>query len=362
MPKPRPNLHEFEPLAPEQSPLVTVVVPARNEAANVERCLRSILASEYRKIQLILVDDRSTDDTGAIAERIQAADARLTVLRGDEPPKGWYGKQWACWQAFQLAQGSILLFTDADTEHGPKLLPRAVAALEERRADMVTVMPHQEMIGFWERVVQPWFFLLLGMRFGSLKRLNRNRNPRHAIANGQFILVTRDSYEWVGGHRKVAGTVIEDLMLSVEYVRAGRRIFYALADEDMKTRMYATLPGIIEGWSKNFFRGTLETMKSHAGAYLASAWTVVFVLSFLLPLVMIALGAATNSPARLAFGVSAYLGATLLFAAILRAGRAPILYGLLFPLGALVTARIILRAISRGTRQIEWKGRVYRHS
>ncbi len=361
MPKPRPRLGDFEPLEPEQSPLVTVVVPARNEAGNIERCLRSILASEYRKIQVILVDDRSTDSTAAIAEKVQQDDARLTVLRGTDPPKGWYGKPWACWQAYQVAQGSILLFTDADTVHSPALLPRSVAALETERADMVTVMPHQEMLTFWERVVQPWWFLLLGLRFGSLKRLNRNRNPRHAIANGQFILTTRDAYEWVGGHKKVFDTVIEDLMLAVCYVRGGRRIFFALADEDMTTRMYSTLPGIIEGWSKNFFRGTLETTKSRPLAYLACAWTLVFVSAFLLPIIMLAIGIVNSSPAQIAFGGSGYLGVSLLFAVILRASRAPPWYGLLYPAGAAVTVWIIIRAILRGTRRIEWKGRTYSH-
>lgn len=361
MPKPRPRLGDFEPLDPEHSPLVTVVVPARNEAGNIERCLRSILASDYRKIQVILVDDRSTDETAAIGERVQRDDARLTVIRGAEPPRGWYGKPWACWQAYQVAQGSILLFTDADTVHRPALLPRSVAALEGQRADMVTVMPHQEMLTFWERVVQPWFFLLLGLRFGSLKRLNRNRNPRHAIANGQFILTTRDAYEWIGGHKKVFDTVIEDMMLAVSYVKGGKRIFFALADEDMTTRMYSTLPGIIEGWSKNFFRGVLETTKSRPLTYIASGYTMVFFLSWLLPLVMLVMGLIAQSPAQIAFGAAAYIGASLLFAAILRASRAPTFYGILFPLGAVASAWIILRAMLRGTHRIEWKGRTYSH-
>src|SRR5262249_54568326 len=156
------------------------------------------------------------------------------------------------------------------------------------------------------RAVQPFPFLLIGMRFGSLKRLNQNQDPRHAIANGQFILVTRDSYEWVGGHRKVAGTVIEDLMLAVEYTRARRKLFFALADEDMTTRMYTSLGGLVEGWSKNFFRGVLETMRSKPLAYIASLLTIWFPLAFLLPSVMIVVGYLARSKAELAFGVVAF--------------------------------------------------------
>jgi chlorobactene glucosyltransferase len=210
--------------------------------------------------------------------------------------------------------------------------------------------------------VQPWWFLLLGIRFGSLKRLNRNRNPRHAIANGQFILVTRDSYEWIGGHKKVHDTVIEDLMLAVQYVKGGKRIFFALADEDMSTRMYSSLPGIIEGWSKNWYRGAMETTKSHVLTWLAGLWTLVFLALCVLPLVMLVAGAATLSPAEFAFGITGYLGAAMLFGAILRAGRAPWRFGLLYPAGAAVTGWIIVRALLRGTARIEWKGRTYSHS
>lgn len=362
MGKPRPNLREYEPLPPEQSPLVTVIVPARNEAANVERCLRSILASEHSKIQLILVDDRSTDHTAAIGERIAEEDARLTVLRGAELPKGWYGKPWACWQGYQMATGSVLLFTDADTVHGPQLLPRAVAMLDRERADLVTVMPMQEMKTFWERMVQPFMFLLLGMRFGSIKRLNRNRNPRHAIANGQFILTTRDAYEWVGGHKKVFDTVIEDLMLAVKYVETGRKLFFALAEQDMTTRMYSDLPGIVEGWSKNFYRGVLETMRYKWLANLAVLATLWFPLVFLLPVFQLVTGLITMNPGWIAFGAASYLGCALLIGLLLNAGKAPMWLGLFYPAGALVLIRIMLRALYRGTGRIEWKGRTYSHA
>ncbi len=357
-----PNLKDSQPLPAESSPLVSVIVPARNEAHNIARCLRSILAGDYPKVQLICVDDRSTDDTADVADAVAAEDARLTVVRGAELPEGWYGKPWACFQGTDYATGTLLLFTDADTVHGPHLLSRAVAALEAQRADMVTIMPRQEMLTLWERVVQPYFFLLLGLRFGTPRRLNRNRNPRNAIANGQFILVTRDSYEWVGGHKKVAGTVAEDLMLAVEYCRAGRKFFAAFADEDMTTRMYDSLAGLVEGWSKNFFRGVMETMRSKTLTYITTALMLYFPLAFLLPSVMLVLGLIRLSPAMITFGVLGYAGASLLIGVILRVSKAPMRFGWLHPLGALVMARIFLRAVRRGTGRIEWKGRTYSHA
>jgi chlorobactene glucosyltransferase len=363
MGKPRPNLREFDPVDDPSAPLVSVIVPARNESKNVERCLRSILATKYPNIQVLLIDDRSTDDTRAIAQRLATRDSRLSVISGEELPKGWYGKPWACWQGYQLAAGTLLLFTDADTEHGPELLPRAVGAIEALRMDLLTVMPLQEMLTFWERVAQPMWFLLLGLRYAPfMKDGNMSRNPRHAIANGQFILVTRDSYEWVGGHRKVYDTVIEDLKLAVCYTEAGRRMFFAVADQDMKTRMYAGLPELLEGWSKNFFRGVLETAGSRWLAYVLALWSLFNQFFFLVPLGVLVAGIVARDAAAIAFGASGYLGLAILFGTILRSGRAPAWYGLLHPLTALTTMRIMWRAIRRGSRKIEWKGRTYSHA
>jgi len=338
---------------------VSVVLPARNEAANLERCARSVLASEYPHLELVIVDDRSTDATGAIADRLAAGDARVRVVHGADLPEGWFGKPWACWQGYRAATGTVLLFTDADTVHGPLLLPRAVAALRAEAADLVTVIPRQEMLGFWERAVQPFFFLMLGLRFGSARKLNRNTNPRDAIANGQFICVTRESYEAVGGHERVRDTVIEDLMLAVRYTEARRRIFFAFAEDDMTTHMYTSLRGIVEGWSKNFFSGVLVTIRTRPLAYAAALASLLMPLLFILPPAALVLGALSGRTAWLAFGAAGYAGAAMLFAQFMRAAKAPAAYGIFHPLGALVQAFIILRAVARGTRRIEWKGRTY---
>ena len=363
MGKPKPNLREFPPMEGDAAPLVSIIIPARNESKNIERCLRSILHTKYPKIQVLLIDDRSTDDTYAIAQRLAAHDKRLSVVKGEELPRGWYGKPWACWQGYELAAGSLLLFTDADTEHGPELLPRAVGALEALRMDLLTVMPLQEMHSFWERVAQPMWFLLLGLRYAPfMKDGNMSRNPRHAIANGQFILVTRDSYEWVGGHRKVHDTVIEDLKLAVVYTQAGRRMFFAVADKDMKTRMYHGLRELTEGWSKNFFRGVMETARSKWLTYVLALWSMFNQVFFLVPLAALVAGPLLKLPALTVFGAASYFGLTLLFGTILRAAHAPALYGVFHPLSSLVAIRIMWRAIRRGSSKIVWKGRTYSHA
>lgn len=232
-----------------------MVVPARDEARNIERCLRSLLASTYPRLEILVVDDCSTDGTRAIVERLATSDGRVRLVPGQPLPGGWFGKPWACWQGYRAARGGLLLFTDADTTHGPALHGHAVGHLLAERAHLVTVLPRELALTFWERLVQPHFFVLLGIRYGSAERLNRNTDPRHAIANGQFILVTRESYEALGGHQAVKDQVVEDLALAQAYTAAGLAVRFAGAEQVMATRMYASLREIVDGWTKNAFNG-----------------------------------------------------------------------------------------------------------
>jgi chlorobactene glucosyltransferase len=283
-------------------------------------------------------------------------------VSGRELPEGWFGKPWACWQGAHVATGQLLLFTDADTVHGPQLLSHAVAALERERADLLTVMPLQEMKSFWERVAQPFFILFIGLRFGTPRRLSANREPSNAIANGQFILTTRDAYDWVGGHKRVQHTVIEDMLLAREYVLAGKRMLFAVADHDMRTRMYTSLRQIVDGWTKNIFIGVVENLGSTALAYPAIIGALLMPLLFLLPAAALAAGLATGRPALVAFGGTGYLGASALIGRMLSAVGEGSFWGLCHPLGALVQIVVMLRATIRGTRRIEWKGRTYSHA
>src|SRR5712691_12340513 len=247
----RPRLRDYEPL--RSGPLVSVIIPARNEARNIERCVRSVLATQYSPVEVIIVDDRSTDGTAEIVE--PATGKQLRLVCGSELPDGWFGKQWAIVQGYRVANGDLLLFSDADTRHEPELLPRAVRALQSERVDLFTVLPRQEMRTFWERLIQPHVFVALESRFAYLASVNRTRIYWNAIANGQFILTTRAAYEAVGTHEAVKHSVADDVMLAQNYVRAGKDIFIAQAREFMTTRMYGSLREIIAGWSKNLASG-----------------------------------------------------------------------------------------------------------
>jgi len=222
-----PRLRDYEPLT--SGPLVSVIIPARNEARNIERCVRSILATTYAPIEVIVVDDRSTDGTAEIIEPAIGNGVRL--VRGAELPAGWFGKQWAIVQGYKVARGELLVFADADTRHEPELLARAVRGLQTERVDLFTVLPRQEMRTFWERLIQPQVFVALESRFAYLASVNRTRTYWNAIANGQFILTTRGAYESAGTHEAVKHSVTDDLLLAQNYVRAGKDIFIAQARE-----------------------------------------------------------------------------------------------------------------------------------
>ena len=349
-----PNLSDSTPADGE---MVSVIVPARNESANIETVVRSVLATSYRPMELLVVDDRSTDDTAAIAERLAAGDPRVRLVRGEPLPEGWYGKPWACLQGYREAKGSLLLFTDADTTHAPALLAHAVGALRAESVEMVTVAPRQLCETFWERVVMPQIWLLLGVRYHPAT-VNRARRERDVIANGQFILVTREAYEAVGTHETVRHEVAEDLALAQGFYRAGRKMHFTFADRLMTTRMYRGLGELVEGWSKNVYLGGLRSFPDEPlfRALVPLMLAAVF-LFWLVPPAVLAL---TEGRGDLGPAAAAATLLSAVFWMLINFGmKIPVWYGLLYPVGALVALYIAARSTWRGTRRVEWRGRVY---
>ncbi|MGZ8391575.1 MAG: glycosyltransferase [Gemmatimonadales bacterium] len=344
---------------PESGRLLSVIIPARNESSTISTVVASILATTYHPIELLVVDDRSTDDTAAIVEGI--SDARLGLIRGEELPDGWYGKPWACYQGYRAAKGGLLLFTDADTRHAPELLARAVGALISEKADLVTIAPLQRCVTFWERVVMPQVWFLLALRYQPAS-VNRARRERDVIANGQFILTTRQAYEAAGTHAAVRQEVAEDLALAQTFLRHGLKLHFAFAERLMETRMYLGLSHLIEGWSKNIYLGGRRSFPHEPLLRgLVPVMLVVAMLAWLLPPAVLLVSAVDS---RFADPEPAALLATALsgvFWMLISYGmQIPAWYGLAYPLGALMALYIVLRSIWRGGRRVEWWGRVYK--
>jgi hypothetical protein len=346
---------------PPDAPLVSVVIPARDEARTIERCARSVLASRWPRLEVIVVDDRSTDGTGDVARRIAAEDARLRVVEPPPLPADWFGKQWACAAGAAAARGTILCFTDADTWHAPDLLPRAVAALHDRGADMVTVAGTQEAHTFWERAVQPQVFSLLLARFGGTEVVNASRRASDKIANGQFILVRRAAYDAVGGHAAVRGKVAEDLALAQLLFARGVPTALVLGLPQLHTRMYATRAELVRGWMKNIYAGALEATPGGAvGRALLPVMLLLPVAMMLAPPIALSLAALGLLPPAAALWGAICSAVLLLWwgAVYAFAMRLSPLWALAWPLGSAMLGWIVLRALARG-RRVRWKGRDY---
>ena len=342
------------------APLISVIVPARNEARNIERCVRSVLSTTYPNVEVIVVDDHSSDGTGDIAREIAAVDRRLAVIQAPDLPPGWFGKQWACASGARVASGSLLCFTDADTTHAPDLLSRSVNALRARHADLLTVAGAQEMHGFWERIIQPQVFALLSIRYGGTEHVSRTKRPADAIANGQFILVRRGTYSAMGGHELVRDLVAEDMAMAQEWVRGGRRIALLMGRDQLSTHMYSGYREAVFGWRKNIYAsGRHAALGGRVGRALYPVILPLMPISALVPpIVLLLCAAGALSGAWLAWSAIVYAASVAYWALLYLWFRQPAWYGLLYPLGALVLLIIALGALRRG-RRVEWKARVY---
>jgi len=353
---PPPTVH------PERRPRVSVIIPARNEESNVGRCVESLTLQRYPDFQILVVDDRSEDGTARVVRAVPPGNAaEVRVLPGEPLPEGWFGKPWACRQGAAAADGDLLLFTDADTFHAPDLLNRVVAALGEDDVQAVSLVGRQEMGSFWERLIQPQIFTLLGIRYPDLRRPLGRERWKEAAANGQYILVTRAAYEAMGGHTTVRGEVVEDIRLAQELARAGFRISIRGAEDAFATRMYRSLRELVAGWTKNISVGARQTAPGGL-ASLAIPGVLVYLLGFwVLPPVALA-AALVGEIGGIGFllwaGLATACGVAIWTAASVRMG-APAVYGLIYPLGAAMTAFIVVRSGLRGAKRIEWKGRRY---
>lgn len=354
------RLDEFPPAPAADAPLVSVIVPARDEARNIADCLRSILATAHPAVEVLVVDDHSADGTGALARDIAARDPRVRVLDAPGLPAGWFGKQWACHTGAQAARGAILCFTDADTRHGPELLGRSVTAMRALGADLFTVAGRQEMGSFWERVVQPVVFTTLLARYGGLETMSRSPRPVDKIANGQFLCLTREAYDAVGGHAAVRSHVAEDLRLAQLVTERGRHMHMVLAQDHLSTRMYHSLAEIRRGWGKNVLAAGRDTLPlGRIGRRLFPFLLPLGALPPAIPFVILLLASiGVLGPGARWFGAITLPANLLFWMGVHAFSRQSPLWAIFHPLGALTFSLICAEASWKGSR-VEWKGRHY---
>ncbi len=345
---------------PDNPPRVTVVIPARNEARNIDQCVRSILTNDYPNFEIVVVDDQSADGTGDIARRIAEDDGRVKVVETGAPPQGWFGKQWACQTGSNASQGEIILFADADTRHASDLITRSVNAMLRRNADLFTLMGRQELGSFWERMIQPQVFSVLLTRYGGSESITKSKSAKGKIANGQCLFVRRATYDELGGHSLVKSHVADDLMMAQRYFSGGRHVVVEQGIDQLSTRMYTSLRELIEGWGKNVFAGGRDSvpMGKFARAIFPLSLLSAPVFGFLPALILIASLFVTVPGALVLFAWIAQISLWIWWSALYVMMRQSPLYSLFAPIGAIMTFYIFARAMTRGQR-VTWKGRTY---
>jgi chlorobactene glucosyltransferase len=327
------------PMTASDAPLVSVLVPARNEQNRVlADCIRSILAQDYGRFEVIAVNDRSTDATGAILATLAKSDDRLRVIEGEEPPAGWLGKPYAMQQAFRHARGEWILATDADMIFDKAALRTAMDRTLQEKGDAMTLIPHFEASSFWERVMIPtWAWVLL--MFTLLGRIS-NPKTQGAVGIGGFFLLRRAVLERVGGYEALQDEVLEDVRLAELIKRSGARLITEHAPNLLSTRMYRNFGEMWECSTKNWFSGmkfslpfalsgvcsmyfisvvpTLIAVASAIGiaAGMSADLWLLFIpaaLSWLLQVCVLAM-VSTRSQVSPAYALTAPLGLSLLYA------------------------------------------------
>jgi chlorobactene glucosyltransferase len=330
---------------PSSQPLVSIIIPARDEADRIGQTVRALLASAYRNLEMIVVDDRSADGTGDVVRAID--DPRLIVISGEEPPAGWLGKPWALHQGSLRARGELLLFVDADILYTPDALGAAVAWMETSGRDMIALLPDIRMRGFWDHVAMPNLAMFL-FTLSPAWLANRTNLPIFAVGGGTGNLVRRDAYDAAGGHEALKDAVVDDVALGRLMRRSGWTTAAVRAEPFVSVHMYDGLRGIVEGFTKN---GFAIFGRSYA---LAAVVLTVSAAGNLLPYAL----ALTGEPFAIATVGLITVIRVILFAAL---GYSILAAIFLHPLMIAVWLWILLRSIwiTGIRRRLPWRGRVY---
>lgn len=341
-------------------PTLSVVVPVRDEEANLVGCLEALARQEYPagRLQLILVDDHSSDRTPLLAAGLAAAHPSLEVLRAPPLPPGWTGKNHACHVGAARAAGEWICFMDADTRALPRLLGTTVAHAVDHQADLLSLSPLQRLETAGERLVMPFLFLAIAATM-DFRRLQDPAAPE-AVANGQFMLFRRSAYEALGGHAAVRGVVHEDLALAAATKAAGLRLAWAFGESLLSTRMYRSVAEIWAGFSKNM----CEIMGVPDGTRALGAALYHGLLGGLGPAIVAGAGWGWDmdpwNPWAFRIAAAAVGIVAGIAAGALRELRVPVMYAAAFPIGFTFHGLLILASQwqrQRGRRT--WKGRAY---
>ncbi len=333
-------------------PFVSVLIPARNEEINIEKCVSSLLKSDYPHLEIIVLDDNSTDRTYEIVKEISAGQDKLKVIKGKKLPPGWNGKNWACYQLSHLARGDWFLFTDADTIHKPHSISTAVAAAQRRKSDFVSCIP-----GF---ITKTWaeklYFPVIHFVFVALfpfRMMNFSKDSRLSFAMGPFLFIEKDFFFSWGGYEAIKAEVVDDIAMAKKVKEYNGRISIIDGTSFMDVRFYRSFKEVWNGFSKNSYEAL-------GGApHLLFALLLACYYLFIYP--YIALWAAVESHVSLTLPLLQVI--TLAFIKLILSLRfkTGIVSGQLHPLTVIFAVLILLNSfrLSFFKKKFEWKERLY---
>ena len=354
-----PRLESFDATSNSPVPLVSVILPARNEESYVARCLDTLLGQSYPNFQIIAINDSSTDRTGEIMQSYAARDSRVFYIDAPPKPEGWVGKNWACYQGYLRAEGELLMFTDADTEHSPSAMTLAVEHLLSQNLDALTAVPHLICNNFWTKVTLPALATFLHTRFSPL-RVN-DPKVKTGYFFGSFFVITKRTYEAVGTHEGVKQELVEDGALGGK-VKAAR----------FRMKMVRGERHVSAVWARDFttlWHGLRRLMiplyfQNRTGAFLMmlAVFFILFVPFMLLPYSLFVSGYAGNLSADLLLAIQiASVFLVILTTAVqckLGVSESPV-YALASPLSGAIVSFGFLSAILDAGKPVSWRDRNY---
>lgn len=346
-------IRPLRPITPRETPFVSILIPARNEEQNVERCLRSLLAQSYPAFEVIVLDDHSTDETRAILDTIKRDHPELQILGGEPLPEGWLGKHWACHQLAAFAGGELLLFTDADTWHEPTALSASVAAFTATQSDLLTAIPHEQVVTWGEKITIP----VLGFAPFSFIPVFLARWPglsHLAVTIGQFMLFRRDVYDAIGGYEAIRSHPLDDVKFGRRVQRYGYRWTLVDALDQVHCRMYRDFHSSAAGLTRSLF----AFFTQHTLLYLfAWSWIGIAFLEPVAVLLCSAAGIRTPFFSTLTASI-AVAEALLLFLLIYARFRFPLYLIWFYPVSIAVWVWLAFRSLLYArSGKAGWKGR-----